>query len=487
MANKCINHPPDFSRRGLVCAPALAIALGVGRNGAWALDDRGFGSFERLFSPQSPWNARPVEPELAGVEIATAKYFPAVLEGAFSTAVFLAKASDAAIEIKPPIGKRGIWDPDAEDFKESVVIPRWPADVIPATGGDGHADIFDSVAGVIHSFYQLRFADGVWRATQYAWSKASGRGWGDPAHYFQGARATGVPTIGGVIRRHELGDGDSLFRHALAMSLNETSLSAVPPYIYPATAADWDAAKVHAGSIPEGALMMLPGGYDTSKIANPILKRVAETLKVYGAYVVDRNQGSPYIIYAEIGGGLDLHGGRGRWDNAVATELQRIRAALRVVVSARGWLDGHGNLFSPPKNFNVLSMRGTWALERGTVKGVYDTRRQAVVFPADAADVQQSCSSGRNITTISWAVPVAGHRFQLTALTEGGGKLRLRLRDSEGRFTFDSGELKNGKSVEFVWPADYKNAVVTAVSGPAGRESSVGGMLVRIGSGLAGA
>ncbi|HEY9106911.1 MAG TPA: Atrophin-1 multi-domain protein [Roseateles sp.] len=448
--------------------------------------EKEFGTFERPFAPQSPWNSRPIDPKLEGIEIATAKFYPAVEEGPFSTAAFLASASDGPMEIKAPVGKKGIWDPDAEEFKDSLIIPRWPAAVTPATGGDGHADIVDSVDGLIHSFYQLRYVDGVWRTTQHSWSRLDGRGWGDPAHYFQGARATGVPTIGGVIRRHEMNDGDTLFRHALAMSLNETSLSPSPAYVYPATAADWDAAKVHLGTIPEGTLMMLPPDYDTSKIANPVLKRVADTLKVYGAYVVDRNQGSPFIIYAEIGGGFHLHGGRGRWDNAVATELQRIRAALRMVVSASGWLDGRGNSFNPPRNFNILSMRGAWSLERGTVKGVYDTRKQAVVFSADATDVQQSNSSGRNITTISWAVPVAGQRYQLTAVTEGGGRLRLRLRDADGRFQFDSGELKNGKSVQFVWPAGYKGALVTAIAGSTG-ESAVGGTLVRIGSGLAAA
>ena len=67
-------------------------------------------------------------------------------------------------------------------------------------------------------------------------------------------------------------------------------------YVFPATAADGNAATTNTGRIPEGALMMLPYNFDVSQIANPAVRKVAQTLKVYGAYVVDRNVGVPFTI-----------------------------------------------------------------------------------------------------------------------------------------------------------------------------------------------
>ncbi len=52
------------------------------------------------------------------------------------------------------------------------------------------------------TFWQLKQQTGNGSATQYAWTRLNGSGWGDPAHYFQGARAAAVPTAAGLIRAH---------------------------------------------------------------------------------------------------------------------------------------------------------------------------------------------------------------------------------------------------------------------------------------------
>jgi hypothetical protein len=220
-----------------------------------------------------------------------------------------------------------------------ITITHWPADVMPVEGRDGHAEIVDPSTGIIHSFYQLRHIDGRWRARMYAWTRLDGRGWTDPAHYYQGARAAAVSSMAGLIRKHEVADGDIAYRHALAMSITYNALSAKPAYVFPATSVDTTSATTNSGSIPEGALVMLPESFDTQRISNRALRKVAETLKIHGGYVVDRNRGAPFAIYVENGSDLTLH--RGGWDNAVADDLERIRRALRQVVSARGWLDGN--------------------------------------------------------------------------------------------------------------------------------------------------
>lgn len=439
-----------------------------------------FGTFFKPFSAQSPWNARPVGAVLGDYQIPKSDYSPALVEGTWSTGVFLAGANDKPMAVYPLPGRPGVWDPDAEAVHDSIVIPRWPAGVIPANGSDGHADIVDPISGVVHSFFELRFMDGKWRTGQYAWTRLDGRGWGEPGHYFQGARAAAVPTMGGVIRTHEVGDGDKLFRHALAMSLTFNGLSANPPYVFPATSADRGFEK-NTGRIPEGALLMLPPDYDTTRIQDERLRKVAETLKVFGAYVVDRNGGTPFAIYVENGTRLNLH--KGGWDNNVARELDRMRAALRQVVKVDGWLDGNGEPMQMEQRLNLLSMRGPWKLingERGP--GVFDTREQALLFPSGTGKVTQSNNQGNVLHLVSWAKPKPGALYRLTAYATGGATMRLQLFDS-GSFhakLYDSGDLVDGKVVEFHWPEGQRGVALIASSGGTATPSSVRGQLVAV-------
>jgi len=437
-----------------------------------------WGSLERPFAANSLWNARPVAPVFGDFVIPRSDYFPSVAEGKWSTGVFLSKANDRPLTVTGLPGSKGLWDPDAEEFHD-VTIPRWPEDVNPASAADGHADIVDTVAGIIHSFFQLRNQGGRWMAAHYAWSPIDGRGWGDPAHYFQGARAAGVPTMAGLIRKHEVQDGKSLYRHALAVSLTFNALSPKPAYVFPATSADTSAATTNFGSIPEGALVMLPPSFETGRISSLALRKVAETLKVFGAYVVDRNFGTPFAIYVENGSGFNLH--EGGWNNAVASDLDSIRASLRQVTSASGYLDGNGQPFVPPRNLNLLSMRGPWRVELGSAPGVFDTWRQSVVFPVSAVQTVQVNSSSRGMNPVTWAIPAAGTRMQLTSAATGGAKLRLQLLDrTTGTVIQDSNELGNAEAVMFAWPRQQVSLVLRAISG-VGQPSSVRATLVEVG------
>ena len=435
-----------------------------------------WGSVRKPFAANSPWNSRPVAPVFGDYVIPKSDYFPNVGENEWSVPIFVATDKDPAVTIYGMTEPNGVFDPD-EERTRSVTLPHWPANVAPASGSDGHAEIVDTSLGIVHSFWQLRKTGDRWTTALYAWSPLAGRGWGDPAHYYQGARAAGVPSIGGLIRTHEVDDGDTLYRHALAGSLTFNALATDPVYIYPATAADTGAAKSNSGRIPEGALMMLPPGYDTQQIkSSPQLRKVAETLKVYGMYVVDRNVGTPYFIYAEIGSGLQLH--RRGWNNDVAADLEKIRLGMRQVVSTGGWLDGDGKPYTPEKTFNVLSMRGPWQVESGDAPGAYETWKQAVVFPkASPTRTVMVAFNGRALTQTAWALPATGAVYKLTASTSGGARLRVVLKTKvEGRLLYDSGELADGQSKTFPWPADA--AVVTYAISGVGQPSTVRATLI---------
>lgn len=440
---------------------------------------KGWGTFYTPFAATSLWNSRPVAPVLGDFVIPKSDYHPLVGEGKYSLQVFLAEAGDKPMNVYGLPGSKGIWDPDAEIFADSVSITRWPAEVKPAEGSDGHADIVDAVSGIVHSFHKLRLINGKWVASQYAWTRIDGRGWGDPAHYFQGARAAAVPSMGGLIRKHEVNDGKPLYEHVLAVSLTFNALAAQPSFVFPATSGDGNALTTNHGRIPEGALLMLPPSFDADSISNPMLRKVVETLKVYGAYVVDRNYGTPFYIYVEIGAGFNLHSGG--WNNAVAADLDRIRLALRQVVATDGWIDGYGRSFEPAKNLNLLSMRGPWGMKSGSTAGAYDGWAQAVVFPKLAERTVQVNTSSRVLNPVEWAKPAVGSLFRLTALATGGAKLRLEILDKTGKSTlFDSGELGHGEYATFRWPSPGARAVVYAISGVGGL-SSVKGDLVGVG------
>lgn len=111
-----------------------------------------FGNFLRPFAATSPWNSKPIDPVFDTFQIPKNDYFPVVGAGPLSTGVFEAKATDPPLTIYKDPKSKYIRDVDAEQDKESITIPRWPADAVPASGGDGQCDVVDSVTGIVHSF-----------------------------------------------------------------------------------------------------------------------------------------------------------------------------------------------------------------------------------------------------------------------------------------------------------------------------------------------
>lgn len=437
--------------------------------------------YTKPFATDSLWNSRPISPVFSDFVIPTSKYNPYIDSSKFSSGCFYADESSGPMTVKPLPDKKGVYDADAETSQPSIVIPHWPADLVPANGSDGHADILDTANGIIHSFWRLKNINGEWRANLYAWSPMNGTGWADPAHYFQGGRAVGIGACAGMIRKGEFNSSESIYPHALAMSL--TFNGAAPSYVYPATSADHYSAT-NTGKIPEGALVMLPSSFDVSTIKTPELIKIANTLKVYGAYIVDTNDGTPFALYAEIGSGLNLN--KNGYNMKAANELHLIRQSLRMVTSVKSWVDATGKPFIPEKNLNILSMRGPWCVyQRASCSpkhpsaGKFDTWKQAIVFGQTSTNVVQSNPSGRSISEVIWAKPKKGDKYKLTAITTGGGKLRLIIKDKRYSTRVDTYDLANGQSRTFVWPADDVLPNVVATSG-VGASSTVSGTLIRV-------
>lgn len=409
-----------------------------------------FGTYEQPFSADSLWNSRPRQVAFGDFVIPTSYYQPLVGGGDYSTRIFKANASDSPMVIYPPDGKKGVWNPDAEEHMPSITIPHWPADTVGAAGSDGHADIVDTETGIIHSLWQLRKVGEKWTCEQYAWSRIDGRGWGDGAHYFQGARAAGVNTMAGLIRRHEVNDGKDQYFHALAISLDFSGLSKTQQYVYPATAGDREFYK-NFGGIPEGALLMLPPDFDETKIANPDLRKVVKTLKTFGGYVVDRNHGTPFYIYVENGVDYTLH--PGGWNSKTGNDLQAIRAALRQVNYAKDWVNGYGMPIEKQKPMNMLSMRGPWkpVLTASGVVPRFNTHLQSAFFGPTDRQYTAENASGRSISNLAWMKPVPGMPYEFRVEATNGGMAYLRGWGG-GSERFNTMKLINGESSIICWP-----------------------------------
>jgi hypothetical protein len=445
-----------------------------------------YGTYLHFFAADSFWNSKPISPVFLDYTIPNSLYIPTAYTPAYSASCYFSDATNPPVTIKVGPGYGGIHDRDAERLVSTITIPHWPADVIPASGGDAHADVIDVDNKIIHSFYKLKNVNGEWTSGLYAWSSLDGRGWGDPAHFYQGGRATGVPACAGMIRVHEVNDGELMFQHALAISLTDNALA--QNYVFPSTSTDVNVSN-YSGQIPEGALLMLPPDFKVSRLTIPLLKKIAYTLQTYGAYVVDRNYGTPYVIYSEIGAQTNIvtTSGNGFY------ELTLIQKSLRMVTSVQGWVDGNGNSFQANQNLNVLSFRGPWARgysyqadsdicnDNCGQLGKFDSIQQAVVFDTTDEEIVQSNPSGRSVTHVYWAKPKKGYKYQLTAATTGGGKLRFVIRDPEKNdyVSYDSKALVDGQSVTFTWPLDNYDTTTIAISG-VGEPSTVSGSLVRI-------
>lgn len=431
-------------------------------NSSSSSSSSGFGTYLKAFSADSPWNSRPVDPVLGAdsVPADASGYKPSIGGGKYSTMFALASASDAAETIYPLNTTINM----VYSTATSVTVPHWPASAIPAAGSDGHLDIYDPTTGIIHSFWKLQKAtsgtySGKYVTAQYNWTRIDGRGWGNPALYYQGARATGVPPVGGLIRTHEIDDGDTIYRHALAMSLTYSGLAASPAFVFPATSADSDASATNTGAIPEGALLMLPASFDESQITSAKLLKIVRTLKVYGARVVDRNVGTPFAIYVEgitdtFGLCSDYADFSNSWSNTCAKELQIVRAGLHPLASQTGWLDGNGN------SMTALTTKLRMVAGRGSVQSsnmtsvAYDYINDRINVVAGAtgnnvAVIQDYPNS--TLTTPRWT---SGKTYVFSVTSSSTAIQASIVLFSGSTSAVTSTKITNGQSTTITAPAD---------------------------------
>ncbi|WP_143761302.1 hypothetical protein [Sphingobium chlorophenolicum] len=437
-----------------------------------------------LFSPQSLWNATPVDPLLGDVPISSAQT-PWIEEGAYASRIFFAAQDDRPMTIMGRTGGEDIQVAN-EGVGRAVGIPRFPADTMPATGTDGHCAIADPATGLLHSFWQLKKVGGQWRATKYVASPLAGTGFGTASNP-DNVRASGTSSVAGMMLASER--GLAVLPHALALCLDLSSFSSGP--VFPATMEDYkgvhgDYTGKPGQSFKMGTLFLLPPHFDAEALHWEEARVIARTLKRHGAYLVDATIGTASLS-AEIGSGWSKSSVDGVWQNSWAQDVKRIFGALRAVTSVAGWLDANGAPFTPtPWGWqNILSMRGPWsAAGGGSVLGRYDGAVDMLLVPATSAP----CGMFKRLVrrdpgqTASWrqwmtgqaffSNPVLGAEYRLAAVGAGAIKGRLLFLNGEYRQVGATDILSPGEGQTFLWPADA-TLVEMQIDKPAGPQAGM--------------
>jgi hypothetical protein len=157
---------------------------------------------------------------------------------------------------------------------------------------------------------------------------------------------SGLSGIGGSVRIGEV-RGPAPIRHALKISLNckRTCSTAGGGFRWPATKADNYFAEGYGGTqegVKMGSLLAIPPDADLSRITRPDVRKIAEAMRTYGAYVVDDTYGPSFALNAENGPGGNMRT-QFRSDygmdfevyassaNAWSRDLQRLRTVLAAV------------------------------------------------------------------------------------------------------------------------------------------------------------
>ena len=133
----------------------------------------------------------------------------------------------------------------------------------------------------------LRLERGGDPSYEYAWPEVSLTSTGLPGCH----GGSGLSGLGGSVRVGEI-RGPEPIRHALKISLNcsRSCSTAERGFRWPATKADGYYAGHYGGKNPGvrmGSLMAIPPDADLSGITAPDVRKVAEAMQTYGAYVVD--------------------------------------------------------------------------------------------------------------------------------------------------------------------------------------------------------
>ncbi len=210
-------------------------------------------------------------------------------------------------------------NPSGSGFPLSLRLPpNFPPNFSGEDCWDNAGAILDRSSGTIREFYELNPNS----RTASLVRSYDVRGTGHATQLGQrvGMTATGMSTIVGAVRGHELEAIGQPIRHAYHLAIPATTVQAsntgLPQLLsrniqWPATTADTSSRNIanNNGPIPYGALLAIPpvskGGPDLSTLglSEPGL-RMAEAMRDYGVYVIDNASGVVLRSTDVLGGNI---------------------------------------------------------------------------------------------------------------------------------------------------------------------------------------
>ncbi len=178
--------------------------------------------------------------------------------------------------------------PATADWRGEFLLPH---DACPSPDSDGLLAVFQPDGWVLDIYAGVVLSGGEVVGTMASWIDARGDGTG----WWNGRRASMLPSFAGLIRKGEIANGR--IPHALAMQLPRQLLKREA--VWPAYAFDRDSG--YSGTVPMGSLLAIPPSVDIDQLGLSANGRViARAAQDYGIYVVDRG-GKGSTILAEYG------------------------------------------------------------------------------------------------------------------------------------------------------------------------------------------
>ncbi|MBU1003133.1 MAG: hypothetical protein KKE73_11510 [Proteobacteria bacterium] len=292
------------------CAPAIA--------GQGLLGTSLPGDF-RIFSPESPWNT-PIAPKAAlhpdsAAMIATLADKAGPLKGdltQWTVPLFVVdfEASPKGLVRSPKEALHPSVDPDGSGVAENIPLPDglWPD-----PQQDGHMLLIDPALRKAWDLARAkRLPDGSWKATRLAVWDLDGLGFDPPFKgkrwWMRGARGSGMPLAGGLIRPEEILAGE--IRHALSFAAPTTRKSSTkggPKELCSPVASRTDGKHDGRQYLPEGVRIQLDPALDLEPLGlSPETRIIARAMQVYGMFLCDH--GDTFKVYLQ-----NLGPDRGRW------------------------------------------------------------------------------------------------------------------------------------------------------------------------------